>query len=115
MIHIYGIKNCNSVKKALDWMNENSIEFEFHDFKKEGVTEDQIKTWAELTDWNLLVNKKGTTWRKLSEEVQNSMDSLENSIPVFMENTSLIKRPVIHLENQVILGFDPEQYQKLIK
>lgn len=115
MIHIYGIKNCNSVKKALDWMNENSIEFEFHDFKKEGVTEDQIKTWAELTDWNLLVNKKGTTWRKLSEEVQNSMDSLENSIPVFMENTSLIKRPVIHLKNQVILGFDPEQYQKLIK
>lgn len=115
MIHIYGIKNCNSVKKSLDWMNENSVEYVFHDFKKEGVSEEQLKSWASSVNWENLINKKGTTWRKIPLELQNSMNTLEKSIPVLIENTSLIKRPVVVTEKGVVLGYDPDTYRNILK
>ncbi len=70
MLQVYGIKNCNTVKKALTWLEDNNIPFQFHDFKKEGVSEDKLKEWETQVDWQALVNKKGTTWKKLSPETQ---------------------------------------------
>lgn len=64
MLHVYGIKNCNTVKKALDYLADHKLDYTFHDFKKEGVTDEQLKKWEKQVDWEKLVNKKGTTWKK---------------------------------------------------
>ena len=77
---IYGIKNCNTVKKALDWMKENKIQFEFHDFKKMGISDERIKIWQKNTSWESLINKRGTTWRQLSPEVQEKIKNQTSAI-----------------------------------
>lgn len=115
MLHIYGIKNCNTVKKALDWLTHNKIEYTFHDFKKEPTTDLKLKQWQELVSWESLVNKKGTTWRKLTAEQQAAVIDSNSARQVLLENNSMIKRPIIELENSIILGFNEEEYkQKLI-
>lgn len=111
MIHIYGIKNCNTVKKALDWLGDNKVEFTFHDFKKEPATQEQLEKWEQRTGWEALVNKRGTTWRKLSPEQQAEVKDANTANKVLLTNNSMIKRPVIELSNDVILGFDEEVYK----
>lgn len=114
MLHVYGIKNCNTVKKALDWLNEHQITYTFHDYKKEPAHESKLKEWQELVSWEALVNKKGTTWKKLSPEQQAAVVDKSSARQVLLENNSMIKRPIIELENEIILGFDEETYnQKL--
>lgn len=109
---IYGIPNCNTVKKALDWLRANQVEYEFHDFKKLGVSESKLKEWAEIVGWEALVNKRGTTWKKLDAETQNSVVSAETAFTLLQEKTSMIKRPVLETDNGIFLGFDESTYQK---
>lgn len=112
MIDVYGIKNCNTVKKALDWLKENNIAYTFHDFKKEPATDLKLKEWQQLVSWEFLVNKKGTTWKKLSPEDQSKVIDAESSRNVLLQNNSMIKRPILELKNEIILGFDEEIYQQ---
>jgi len=113
---VYGIKNCNTVKSALDWLNKNKVEFEFHDYKKSGVTEPKLKEWIKQVGWESLVNKRGTTWRQLDETVQKKVTNEKAAIALMLEKTSVIKRPLIEEDNKVLLlGFDETEYKKMLK
>ena len=110
---IYGIKNCNTVKSALEWLKKHSIEFEFYDYKAKGITDAKLKEWSRQVGWENLVNKRGTTWRQLDEEVQASVKNEKAAIAVMKEKTSVIKRPLIEVDGKVIaLGFDEADYGK---
>lgn len=116
MLEIYGIKNCNTVKKALDWLNQNNITYTFHDFKKEPATREKLENWQKSVDWLNLINKKGTTWKKLSSEEQATVIDADSANAVLLQNNSMIKRPVIETNHGIILGFDESIYQdKLLK
>ncbi len=111
MLHVYGIKNCNTVKKALDWLDEHQLNYTFHDFKKEPATVKKLQEWEKNVDWTTLLNKKGTTWRKLSPEAQSQVLDTPSANTVLAENNSMIKRPVIEVNSGAILvGFDEELY-----
>lgn len=111
MVQVYGIKNCNTVKKALDWLSDNGVEFAFHDFKKEPATVEKLEAWEKYTGWEALVNKRGTTWRKLSAAEQDGVRDADSANSVLLANNSMIKRPVIELADDIILGFDEELYR----
>ncbi len=109
---VYGIKNCNTVSKALNWLKENNIDFEFHDFKKLGISESKLKEWSEQKGFEALLNKRGTTWKKLDGEVQNTINNQSAAFKLMQEKTSVIKRPVIETEKGILLGFDEELYKE---
>ncbi len=111
MLQVYGIKNCNTVKKAIDWLIQNNKEFVFHDYKKEPASLQKLQAWEKEISWEKLVNKKGTTWRKLSLEEQNSVTDEKSANEVLLKNNSMIKRPLIESSNGIILGFDEEEYK----
>ena len=112
---VYGIKNCDTVKKTLTWFKNAGIEIEFHDFKKLGVSEDKLEQWSAQTGWEALLNKRGTTWKKLDAGMQNSIITKQAAFKLMMEKTSIIKRPVIETgSGKIILGFNEEQLSELV-
>lgn len=111
MYTVYGIKNCNTVKKALDYLNNHKVPFIFHDYKKSGITKKKLTGWAGQIGWEPLINKKGTTWRALDEETKSSITNKSAAFELAIEKTSVIKRPLIELDGKVIaLGFDEKTY-----
>ncbi len=110
---IYGIKNCNTVKKALDWLGENNIEYEFHDFKKLGISEAKLEEWSSKLGWEPLVNRRGTTWKQLDPEIQDTIHSKQAAFRLMLEKTNIIKRPVIETDKGILTGFDEAAYKKL--
>lgn len=111
---IYGIKNCNTVKSALEWLNKHKIAYTFHDYKRKGITEAQLRSWSEQVGWESLVNKRGTTWRQLSLSEQEAVKSQSSAIALMKEKTSVIKRPLVEVDGKVItLGFDEEKWSEL--
>ncbi len=115
MTKIYGIKNCNTVKKAFNWLLENNIQYQFHDYKKEGVTKEKLEQFIEEFGWEKVLNCKGTTWRQLSLEIQESVINKESAINLMHEKTSIIKRPIIELKEGKLIGFDESEYEKAFK
>jgi arsenate reductase len=109
---IFGIPNCGSVKKARVWLQENHISEEFHDYKKLGIDEQHLKQWCEEFGWEKVLNKKGTTWRNLDEGLKSQITNEEAAIKLMVENTSVIKRPVILTEKGNTIGFDENDYNK---
>jgi arsenate reductase (glutaredoxin) len=113
---LYGIKNCNTVKSAIDWLNKNKVEFEFHDYKKSGITATKLSEWCRQVGWESLVNKRGTTWRQLEEADQKKVINEKAAIALMLEKTSVIKRPLIEKNEKVILlGFDESTYKRDLK
>ncbi|SRR5690606_1066908 len=112
MVHIYGIKNCNTVKKALNWLDEHKLDYTFHDYKKEPATEEQLKNWEKDVPWESLVNKKGTTWKKLTPEEQAKVIDAQSANTVLLQNNSMIKRPLIQTSKGIVLGFDETEYEE---
>lgn len=116
MLTVYGIKNCNTVKKSLDWLKKHKIEFEFHDYKTKGIDAAKLRDWSKQIGWEKLVNKKGTTWRQLDEKIQNKVTTEKTAIDLMTEKTSVIKRPLIESKNKVLaLGFDEAEYKAAFK
>lgn len=115
MVRIYGIKNCNTVKKALTWFDENGIAYEFHDFKKLGVSRDKLEEWGQKLGWEPLVNKKGTTWKQLDQLEQQRVTDASSAYAMLGDKTSMIKRPVVENGNDLILGFDETTYEESFK
>ena len=113
---LYGIKNCNTVKNAIDWLNKNKIAFEFHDYKKQGITPAKLNAWSKQVGWESLVNKRGTTWRQLDDAEQNKITNEKAAIALMMEKNSVIKRPLIEEGDKVLLlGFDEEEYSNKLR
>lgn len=111
---VYGIKNCNTVKSALDWLKKHKVEFEFHDYKSKGITDEKLKAWSKQVGWESLVNKRGTTWRQLDEAVQKKVTNETAAVALMKDKTSVIKRPLIEKDGKVIaLGFDEGEYGKI--
>lgn len=114
MFKIYGIKNCNSMKKAFDALQAKGISYEFHDYKKQGIDADTLAIWLKEIGADKVLNKKGTTWRKLTEAEQAHASSNEqNLIETLIAQPSLIKRPVLQTPQGFVIGFDEVTYQNL--
>lgn len=109
MITLYGIRNCDTMKKAFKWLDTHAVEYEFHDYKKLGIDEATIRRWLTHTDRSVLVNTRGTTWRKLPADAQD-IGTDEAAIALMIEHPSLIKRPVLDANKSLLVGFKPEQY-----
>lgn len=112
MITLYGIPNCDTVSKARKWLASNNIEYQFHNFKKDGLTEATLSNWIKELGWEVLLNKRGMTWRKLPDDSKTDVDQ-EKATAIMLDNTSIIKRPVLDVDGKIYVGFKPEQYQEL--
>ncbi|MEM5439306.1 ArsC family reductase [Paraburkholderia diazotrophica] len=113
-IVVYGIPNCDTVKKARVWLEEHGVEFEFHDFRKAGVNAPLVKGWLKDVSLDALLNRRGTTWRGLDDDVKASADSEAGAIALMIEKPSVIKRPVVVVDGRVkTLGFSADQYASL--
>jgi arsenate reductase len=115
MITVYAIPNCNTVKKGLDWLKNNKVEYEFHDYKKKGISSAQLTNWCKQLGWEALINKKGTTWKLLGPEKQATITNQKSAIALMMEKTSVIRRPLIEEDGKIIaLGFDETEYKNAL-
>ncbi len=109
---VYGIPNCDTVKKTLDWFKANKIDYEFHDFKKLGISPEKLQEWNDKAGYEVFLNKKSTTWKDLEPEVKENVKSAADALPILEQKTSMIKRPVIEDGNFLHFGFDAEVYSK---
>ena len=107
---LYGIPNCDTVKKARTWLLDNGHEVAFHDFKKQGLPRELVAGWLQELDWEVLVNRKGTTWRNLPDERKARILDKASALELMLENPSVIKRPVLAGAGPVSVGFSPAQY-----
>jgi arsenate reductase len=105
MLNLYGLKNCDSCKKALAWCAAEGAEFSFHDFKKQGLAEDIVDRWLANIDLSILINRRGTTWRGLSDTQKALAETPATARGLLLENTSLIKRPIIEDKDKFYVGF----------
>ena len=119
-ITIYGIKSCSTMKKAFTKLDELGVSYNFHDYKKQGIDKDSVKRWVDELGIDKVLNKRGTTWRKLDDSQKQAADtSLDNAIDLLVENTSMIKRPIVEGEltdkNRIILlcGYDEAEFDKV--
>jgi arsenate reductase (glutaredoxin) len=113
---VYGIKNCNTVKSAVNWLKQHHISFEFHDYKTQKISPDKLRDWCKQLGWERLVNKRGATWRQLSEQDQSSICDESTAIAMMLAKTSLIKRPLLEREGKVLtIGFHEGDYAEMFK
>ena len=113
-ITIYGIPNCDTVKKTLDWFKQKNIPISFHDYKKEGISKAKLTAWCKLTGCQILLNKKSATWRGLSAKEQEKVTTQTAAIQLMMNNTSIIKRPVIEIGKEMLVGFKETEIAQVI-
>jgi len=112
-ITLYGIKNCDTVKKARRWLEAQQIEYVFHDFRVDGLTKELLKDFLKRIDWESLLNKRGTTWHKLSKNQKQGI-SKQKAIALMHENPTLIKRPVLDHKGEYLVGFSENTYEKTL-
>jgi arsenate reductase (glutaredoxin) len=111
---LYGIPNCDTVKKARSWLASHNIEFEFHDFKKQGMNPELAQRWLQQAPWEQLINRKGLTWRGLAEEQKISISNNDAAQKLMLDKTSVIKRPLLEQDGKLLhIGFDETAYSKL--
>ncbi|MEZ5450089.1 MAG: ArsC family reductase [Thiolinea sp.] len=113
---LYGISNCDTVRKARRWLDEHAIEYRFHDFRKDGLNPVQLRHWVAVLGWETLVNRRGTTWRQLPEQTRAHMDETL-ALAVMDDQPALIKRPVLECSSRAepVVGFRAEHYQQLFQ
>ena len=114
MIRVYGIKNCDTMKKAMTWLTENGVPYEFIDYKKVGIAEANLPEWESRAGWEKLLNTRGLMWRKLTDEERSAVDR-EKALKLMAQYPSLIKRPVLDAGSQLLVGFSPENYAAQLK
>jgi len=112
-ITIYGIKNCDTMKKARAWLDKHDVVYAFHDYKSEGIDRDRLERWAGVVGWETLLNRAGTTFRKLSDKDKTSVTE-KKAIALMLDQPSMIKRPVLEVKGKLIVGFKPETYQRAL-
>ena len=112
MTTIYGIKNCDTMKKAIKWLDEHTIDYQFHDYKKAGLDKATLTDWVKQVGWQPLLNTRGTTWRKLPDAERDNVDE-SKAITLMLNNLSLIKRPVLEQDGTLHIGFNIAEYEQL--
>ena len=112
---VYGITNCNTVKKALDWFKDNQVMYEFHDFKKLGISPEKLQEWGDKAGYEKFMNKQGLTWRQLDQPTKDSIKTKEDALLLLQHKTSMIKRPVIEDGGFLFFGFDENVYKEHFK
>lgn len=113
MIKLYGIPNCDTIKKARNWLKAHDIEYQFHDYKKLGVPEKELQKWIKQLGWEVLLNRRGTTWRKLDDDTKENINQTA-AIKIMLEQPSIVKRPVLKTDGQYIVGFNESDYQSTL-
>jgi len=111
---IFGIKNCDTMKKAFAWLDGHGVRYDFHDYKASGIYVEHLKRWSTQVGWDVLLNTRGTTWRKLSPTQQANLDE-SKALQLMSEHPSLIKRPVLENGGSLLVGFVPERYTEVFK
>jgi Spx/MgsR family transcriptional regulator len=112
LVTVYGIKNCDTIKKARNWLSDNGIDYRFHDFRADGIDAATIEQWIAQAGWETVLNRRGTTWRKLDTSIQEATNS-DNVAALLVEHPAMIKRPVLDVEGVINIGFKADQYQTI--
>jgi arsenate reductase len=113
---LYGIPNCNTVKKARTWLTDHNVEFQFHDFRKDGIDTHLLDDWLAQQPWEKLVNRAGMTWRSLSDDAKAAVQDSASARTLMLEKPAVIKRPVLVADGKILgLGFDETSYARLFK
>ncbi|WP_062060567.1 ArsC family reductase [Cellvibrio sp. OA-2007] len=112
MITLYGIKNCDTVKKARTWLEQNKVDYHFHDFRADGLTDTQVKSWIAEIGLDTLVNKRSTTWKELDESTKTNFDET-TAVAIISANPTLIKRPLLDTGTQKQVGFKDAEYTRI--
>lgn len=112
VVEMWGIPNCDTIKKARKWLEGNGVEYVFHDYKKEGADAVLLQQWCQSAGWEILLNRRGTTWRKLPEEAKEGVDEAR-AIGLMAEHPSMIKRPVLVADGKITVGFSETLYKEL--
>lgn len=110
---LYGIKNCDTVRKARRWLDERGQQYDFHDLRADGLDRGTIESWLRYVDWVSLLNKRGTTWRRLEDERKSDLDE-DRGIDLMLAHPALIKRPVLVTDTRCLVGFSEADYAALI-
>ena len=111
MITVYGISNCDTVKKARKWLDQNQISYQFHDYRKNGLDAPLLERLEAATGWETLLNRRGTTWRKLPDEVRDNIDR-SSALDAMLEQPAMIKRPLVETDNGFIVGFNADDWRQ---
>ncbi|WP_145559825.1 ArsC family reductase [Yersinia bercovieri] len=113
---VYGIKNCDTIKKARRWLEEQGIAYQFHDYRVDGLSDERLQSFIDKLGWQPLLNTRGTTWRKLPEERRDSITDAQTAKVLMLEQPAIIKRPLLEAANgEMLLGFNVESYQSFIQ
>ncbi len=112
MVHVYGIPNCATVKKARAWLTAQGVDHTFHDFKKLGVPTQRLDAWLAALGWETLLNRRGTTWRQLDDATRAGVTDAASARALMLAQPSVIRRPVVEWGDAVTVGFDPEGWQR---
>lgn len=114
-VTLYGIPNCDITKKAITWLNTKKIHFSFHDYKQQGISKEKLNEWCDKVGLEVIFNKRSTTWRELPGPEQQKTTNRQQAIKLMRGHTSIIKRPIIENGNNLLVGFNEEQYNKQLK
>ena len=113
-VTVYGIRNCDTMKKALAWLDCHGVPYEFHDYRKSGVPADRLAAWAKAVGWEKLANTRGPTWRKIPDAEKAGLDQAK-MLRLLQQHPSAIRRPVIECGRSVVLGFDADEYARTLQ
>lgn len=113
-IVIYGIKNCDTMKKARAWLDQHGVEYNFHDYKAAGIDKERLARWSKVAGWEVLLNRAGTTFRKLPDAEKTNLTE-KKALALMLAQPSMIKRPVLEIGGKLLVGFKPESYAAAIK
>lgn len=111
MLKVYGIPNCDTVKKSITWLKDHNVAYEFHDYKKLGISEAKLEEWLTQVPYDKLVNRAGTTFKKLTDEEKAKITDNASAIALMLEKTSVIKRPIVESDKILAMGFKAEEYE----
>jgi Spx/MgsR family transcriptional regulator len=111
-VTLYGIPNCDTIKKARSWLQDQAIDYRFHDYRKQGVDLQQLQTMAAQLGWEVMLNQRGTSWRALPDSVKAQIDEA-SALELMLDNPAIVKRPILEQDGRLHIGFKPQQYQEI--